>query len=146
MFKDIQKSIGFIGEYHKKFPVVYPELELNVIVCTTGAWPSSHIEPVKYPQDVQRDIDRFTKFYLRSTDRDRRLNFTMDKGTADIQVQFNANTKKILVCSTYQMMVLLLFNYKKTWTFGDMLEATGIYQSIISNNCFFMFIPNCLSF
>ena len=52
----------------------------------------------------------------------------MDQGTADVLVQFNPNTKKVLFCSTYQMMVLLLFNYQSTWTFGDMLQATGIYQ------------------
>merc|ERR1712244_120991 len=33
---------------------------------------------------------------------------------------------KILVVSTYQMLVLLLFNNKNTWTFKEMLEATSI--------------------
>ena len=133
MLKDIQESKEFIDEYHKKFPVEYPKLELNVKICTTCAWPLGQIQPVIYPQDIKYDIDRFTQFYL-SKNSDRRLNFKMDKGKADIQVQFNANTKKILVCTTYQMMVLLLFNYQITWTFGDMLQATGIYQFIIAND------------
>merc|ERR1711978_744336 len=38
----------------------------------------------------------------------------------------NAKTKKILVVSTYQMLVLLLFNTKPTWTFKQMLEHTSI--------------------
>eukprot|EP01084_Bolivina_argentea_P257685 434198_1 len=50
----------------------------------------------------------------------------MDKGKADVSVQFNAKTKKILVVSTYQMLVLLLFNNKTTWTFKEMLDSTSI--------------------
>jgi cullin 3 len=41
-------------------------------------------------------------------------------------VQFAAKVKKILVVSTYQMLVLLLFNNKQTWSFKEMIEATGI--------------------
>merc|ERR1712244_97506 len=44
----------------------------------------------------------------------------------DVSVQFNAKTKKILVVSTYQMLTLLLFNNKTTWTFKEMQDATGI--------------------
>jgi len=94
-------------------------------VCTTGAWPTSSIQPVKKPPDIVEVSDRFTQFYLNRFS-GRRLNFQMDKGKADVSVQFNAKTKKILVVSTYQMLVLLLFNNKTTWTFKDMLDATSI--------------------
>lgn len=58
----------------------------------------------------------------------RRINFQMNKGTADVSVQFNAKCEKILVVSTYQMLILLLFNYKTTYTFKEMLDKTGIYR------------------
>merc|ERR1711879_916262 len=101
------------------------ECELNVSVCTTGAWPTSSIQPVKKPPDIVMVADTFTNFYLNRFS-GRRLNFQMDKGKADVSVQFNAKTKKILVVSTYQMLVLLLFNTKPTWTFKQMLEHTSI--------------------
>jgi cullin 3 len=50
----------------------------------------------------------------------------MDKGKADVSVQFAAKVKKILVVSTYQMLVLLMFNNKQTWTFKEMQDSTGI--------------------
>ena len=64
MFKDIQYSKEYMDDYRERYPIEYPELELNVSVCTTGAWPQCSIQPVKNPQDIQGDIDRFTQFYL----------------------------------------------------------------------------------
>merc|ERR1711972_1005527 len=123
MFKDIQRSKELMQDFRKKHTDF--ECELNVSVCTTGAWPTSSIQPVKKPPDIVSVADTFTNFYLNRFS-GRRLNFQMDKGKADVSVQFNAKTKKILVVSTYQMLVLLLFNTKTTWTFKEMLEHTSI--------------------
>ena len=123
MFKDIQRSKELMVDFRKKYNEF--ECELNVSVCTTGAWPTSSIQPVKKPPDIVEVSDRFTQFYLNRFS-GRRLNFQMDKGKADVSVQFSSKCKKILVVSTYQMLVLLLFNNKNTWTFKEMLEATSI--------------------
>jgi len=123
MFKDIQRSKELMVDFRKKHADF--ECELNVSVCTTGAWPTSSIQPVKKPPDIVKVAETFTSFYLNRFS-GRRLNFQMDKGKADVSVQFNAKTKKILVVSTYQMLVLLLFNTKTTWTFKEMLEHTSI--------------------
>ena len=123
MFKDIQRSKELMVDFRKKYSDF--ECELNVSVCTTGAWPTSSIQPVKKPPDIVMVSERFTQFYLNRFS-GRRLNFQMDKGKADVSVQFNAKSKKILVVSTYQMLVLLLFNNKTTWTFKEMQDATGI--------------------
>lgn len=123
MFKDIQRSKELMQEFQKDSQNF--ECELNVSVCTTGAWPTSGIQPVKKPPAIVQVSDAFTEFYLNRYS-GRRLNFQMDKGKADVQVQFAAKTKKILVVSTYQMLVLLLFNNKNTYTFAEMLADTGI--------------------
>eukprot|EP01084_Bolivina_argentea_P142335 250070_1 len=59
------------------------------------------------------------------------LRFQMEKGSAELRIQFNANCSKIMIVSTYQMMVLLLFNDKITWTFGEMLKETGILKDYL---------------
>lgn len=123
MFKDIQRSKELMQEFHKKFSDF--ETELNVSVCTTGAWPTSSIQPVKLSPDIVEVSERFSTFYL-NRHSGRRLKFQMHKGKADVQVQFSKDVKKILVVSTYQMLVLLLFNNKNTYTFGQMMEETGI--------------------
>jgi cullin 1 len=123
MFKDIQRSKELMQDFRKKFSD--SELELNVSVCTTGAWPTSSIQPVKKPEEIAPIADKYTQFYLNRFS-GRRLNFQMDKGKADVNVMFNPKCKKILVVSTYQMVVLLLFNKKNTWTFKEMTDNTGI--------------------
>jgi len=123
MFKDIFRSKELMFNFRQKYSDF--ETALNVSVCTTGAWPISTVYSVKKPSDIAEVIDRFTQFYLDRLSQ-RCLIFQMDKGNAEVSVQFNATTEKILVVSTYQMMLLLLFNQKSTWTFGEMREATGI--------------------
>merc|ERR1719192_858726 len=123
MFEDIQRSKELMVDFNNRGDDF--ECKLNVSVCTTGAWPTSSIQPVKTPPDIVSVADTFTNFYLNRFS-GRRLNFQMDKGKADVSVQFNAKTKKILVVSTYQMLVLLLFNTKPTWTFKQMMEHTSI--------------------
>merc|ERR1712032_118947 len=123
MFKDIQRSKELMVDFNKRGDDF--ECKLNVSVCTTGTWPTSSIQPVKTPPDIVQVSETFTNFYLNRFS-GRRLKFQMDKGKADVSVQFNAKTKKILVVSTYQMLTLLLFNNKTTWTFKEMLDATGI--------------------
>ena len=123
MFKDVQKSKELMVGFRQKYSDF--ESELVVSVCTTGAWPANDLYHIKQDPDIAILTETYTKYYL-SRFSGRKLYFDMSKGRADVLVQFNAKCKKILIVSSYQMTVLLLFNYKKTWTFGDMLKETSI--------------------
>merc|ERR1712154_703345 len=94
MFKDIQRSKELMVDFRKKYSDF--QCELNVSVCTTGAWPTSSIQPVKKAPDIVTVSERFTQFYLNRFS-GRRLNFQMDKGKADVSVQFSSKCKKILL-------------------------------------------------
>jgi len=56
---------------------------------------------------------------------------------------FNLKEKnrKILVVSTYQMLILLLFNQKSTWSFQQILDATGIPKEDCSTHLLSMVHP-----
>ena len=86
---------------------------------------TSAVYLVKKPPDIVEVSDRFTQFH-RNRFNSRRLAFWVDKGNAEVSVQSNAKTEKILVVSTCQMLVLLLFNQRTPWTFKDILKATRI--------------------
>lgn len=129
MFKDIQRSKeltrDFKGERSDE-----AGLDISVSVCTTGSWPSSNLPRVSTDRagKVVAAVTTFKKFY-NSRHNCRKINFRWDQGLADVQVKFSKNTTKTLVCSTYQMLVLLLFNYVKRGkpiTFGDMRRLTDI--------------------
>ena len=124
MVKDMQSSKELTAEFNKLQGSNF-DVELNVSVCTTGAWPTSGIPAVKKAAAIVPICDRFVSFYS-SEYSDRCLSFQMDKGKAEVSVQFNKTTKKILICSTYQMLILFLFNEKLTFTFKEIYQETGI--------------------
>jgi len=139
MFKDIQRSKELMQDFNKTHGTEF-DVELSVSVCTTGAWPSSSIQPVNKPPEIGPIADRFQQFYLQKYS-GRKLNFQWDKGRADVMVQFDAKNRKILVVSTYQMLILLLFNQKQTWTFQQILDATGIPKEECSTHLLSMVHP-----
>ena len=130
MFKDIQLSKELMNEFNKIFGSKY-SIDLNVSVCTTGSWPTSSINGIKKPAALGQISDAFTQYY-KSKYNGRKLTFQMNKGKADVQVIFKGKIKKTLVVSTYQMLILLLFNTKQTYTFKEILDATGINKNDLS--------------
>jgi len=124
MFKDIQRSKELMGDFNKKFGDQL-NLEMSVSVCTTGAWPNSTLVECNIPQELEEAANKYKQFYS-GLHSGRKLDYRMDLGKAEVQVHFNATTKKILVVTTYQMMVLLLFNKKKVLRFKEIAEMTGI--------------------
>jgi len=130
MFKDIQRSKELMMQFNQKHSSAV-DLDLQVYVCTTGAWPSNQVSSCSMPSDLVPAAERYKNFYS-NLHSGRKLDFRMDLGKAEVQVHFNPNTKKVLVVSTFQMMVLLLFNRKKVLTFGELLEETKIPRKELS--------------
>jgi len=123
MFKDIQRSKELMSDFNKK--VHHLDIELSVSVCTTGAWPSNSIVDCQMPAELIATAEEYKNFYSKLHS-GRKLDYRMDLGKAEVQVHFTPSTKKILVVSTYQMMVLLLFNKKKVLKFKEIQEASQI--------------------
>jgi len=126
MFTDIQRSKELIKVFNRQHGSEL-DMQLNVAICTQGAWPSSNIPKCVTPADLENAVLRFTNFY-EGKHVGRKLQFRWDKGTAELTVRFNDKTEKVLVVSTYQMMVLLLFNQSSgpVLTYQQILDGTGI--------------------
>ena len=132
MFEDIEQSKEYMVDFNKTYNDIDFEYELNVTVCGVLAWPQCSIQAVKVPADIANVSQKFVEFYVDKFENNRDVKLRMDKGTAEICVQFNVKCEKILVVSTYQMMVLLLFNNKKIWTFEEILDETRIPREDLS--------------
>jgi cullin 3 len=50
----------------------------------------------------------------------------MDQGRAEVLVHFAPKVSRTLVCTTYQMMIMLIFNTTKTVSFKQLLDFTGV--------------------
>jgi len=126
MFTDIQRSKELMKVFNRQHMAAL-DLQMNVAICTQGAWPSTSIPKCIVPSDLDEAVVRFTNFY-ENKHVGRKLQFRWDKGTAELTVRFNDKCEKVLVVTTYQMMVLLLFNHSAgpVLTYQQILDGTGI--------------------
>lgn len=123
MFKDVQLSDElmqqFVATCGREF-----QTELHVNVCTMGRWPSAVLPTCNMPAQLKRLTDRFKMFYVNKHS-GKKIEYQMDKGEADVSVRFadadpssgvRANAK-LLVVSTFQMVILLMYNQRTEFTF-----------------------------
>lgn len=124
-------------------------IDLNVYVLTTGFWPTQTPTKCNLPNEILNCCEVFKKFYL-SNHNGRRLTWQTNMGTAEIKAQFSGKKHELIV-STYQMVILLLFNdsakisFKYAKTNGgrvnnclqfirDITDATGIPAPELKRN------------
>eukprot|EP01084_Bolivina_argentea_P292530 502928_1 len=126
MIKDIEHSKQTMKDFNTRYQEQIStnfQFDLNVMLCRTGAWPTHSIHRIKMPLDFNYAMNLFKSFremyYNKNT-------FVMDKGNADIRIEFNDKIWKILNVSTYQMIILLLFNRKNIWRFDEIFIETHI--------------------
>eukprot|EP01083_Nonionella_stella_P024968 68759_1 len=139
MLIDMERSRQNMREYNARFGSYLP-FDLNVIRCRTGTWPSSAINNINAP-DLHDAVTIYEEFCRDLTGQCNRVPFQMSQGNADICIQFSSTTSKVLNVSTYQMVILLLFNRKNTWTFDEIATETKIPQHDLINAILSMVHP-----
>ena len=77
---------------------------------------SSKVIPCKMPKDLSSACDKYKRFYLNQHS-GHKLEWRFDQGQGEVVVDFSPTCRKGLVLSTYQMMVLLVFNTVKRVTY-----------------------------
>jgi len=135
MFKDVQLSKDLMLKFKKEVFDTEKNLDilLEVNVCTTGYWPSRANVPANLPKEVALACDKFKRFYLNQHS-GHKLDWRLDQGQAELQVQFSPKVRRGLIVTTYQMLIMLVFNSYKTPTFKQILDITGIPRNDIANH------------
>lgn len=127
MFTDMKLSSdtmeGFKNYVQQQGSDLLSGIDLSVHVLTTGFWPTQSATKCNLPPEIIKCCEVFKKYYL-SNHNGRRLTWQTNMGTADLKAFFNKRHE--LSVSTYQMVILLLFNNQPSFTFAEMREATGI--------------------
>jgi len=143
MFKDVQKSKELMQKFQKGYDTEKQlGLSFFVNVCTTGYWPSSKNIPCTLPKDLEPACEKFKRFYL-SQYSGHKLEWRMDQGQAEVQVFFSKALKRGLICTTYQMMVLLAFNSSlKPLSCKTILELTGLPMDDVRDHLLSLCHPN----
>ncbi|CAF0738060.1 unnamed protein product [Rotaria sordida] len=150
MFKDITLSNSTADDF--RLHVSQKRLNLNGIdlfvrVLTTGFWPTQNTNnQCNLPAAVRDAYQCFHRFYL-SKHSGRQLTLQPSLGSADLISIFygkpreddndgemrptttmSKERKHTLQVSTYQMVILTLFNTKECWTFEEMHHETDINE------------------
>ncbi|CAF3082797.1 unnamed protein product [Rotaria socialis] len=126
MFQDIGVSKDFIDQYR-----TYCEknklddiVDFSVMVLSSNSWPFSAPPNFILSPELKRTFDCFTNFYTQQHN-GRKLTWLHQHSKGDIQTLYT-KPKYILHVSTYQMVVLLLFNKSASWTVERMQDETQI--------------------
>jgi hypothetical protein len=141
MFKDVQLSKDLMRNFKNTFDIDNTlDMQIDVNVCTTGYWPSTNQIPCIMPQELSKACEKYKRFYL-DQHSGHKLEWKYDQGQAEITIDFNPETRKSLVVSTFQMMIMLVFNSFKVVSFKQILDITGIPKSEIAHHLFSLCHP-----
>merc|ERR1719402_1536661 len=156
MFKDIHLSNTLNDEFRNRLsPTVIIDVTLKVL--TTGYWPTQQqAQSCQLPRTAFDAFEEFKRFYLNKHS-GRQLTLQANMGNADLNAVFYGTPKKknvdeedeaststppekpkerkhILSCTTYQMVILMAFNKRESWTFEELIAETDIPEKECSRS------------
>lgn len=129
MFKDIELGReemasyrAILDERRERRP-----FDLGVMILSASAWPTYPDVTVIIPPQVKQAIDKFEAYY-KSKHSGRKLDWKHGLATCQLKAQFPQG-KKELVVSSFQAIVLLLFNGlgdNEKLSYDHIKQATGL--------------------
>eukprot|EP00998_Keelungia_sp_KM082_P005544 NODE_185_length_2391_cov_79.549912_g180_i0.p1 GENE.NODE_185_length_2391_cov_79.549912_g180_i0~~NODE_185_length_2391_cov_79.549912_g180_i0.p1 ORF type:complete len:747 (+),score=212.89 NODE_185_length_2391_cov_79.549912_g180_i0:78-2318(+) len=138
MFTDMANSATAMESFKEELnrTGMKPPVDVSVQVLTTTYWPVPTSTEVTIPQRLTDGLTTFKHFYLKQHT-GRKLQWQYNMGNSDVklfmppkpgQTAPKRETNELNV-STFQMIVLLLFNNADTLTIAQLKEATQIHDA-----------------
>lgn len=129
MFNDIETAAEeMVAFRHSQTEASKPRsIEFDVTVLSASAWPTYPDIPVRLPPKIERSMKRFEEFY-RGKRTGRKLSWKHQLAHCQLNAIFG-DEKKQLVVSSFQTVVLLLFNDVpdgESLQYSQIKEATGL--------------------
>ena len=161
MIKDMKMSSTLMTDF-KASVKLKTKMQLEVNVLTTGSWPDTgrwhiprnwagrvawfciilHIIPgeqmCNLPENIQAMCDAFKEYYLNKYD-GRKLSWQTNLGNAEVKGNFY--TPHTLIVSTYQMVILLLFNESPTLAYEEIKDRTKIPEAELKRHLISLAAP-----
>lgn len=108
-------------------------LDFQILVLGTASWPlQAPTSGFNIPEDVIKTFDRFQHFYNQKHS-GRKLNwlFQLCKGELKTSYLRGMKVQPTFTVSTYQMGILLQYNKDTSYTWENLLEATGLQPEVL---------------
>ncbi|CAF3684541.1 unnamed protein product [Rotaria socialis] len=120
ILQDIDVSKTLSDDYRKDIA------DFSVKVLSSNSWPFSLLPNIILSTELKATFDSFQDFYI-NRHHGRKLIWIYEHSEGELQLQTDFTEKKYkLQVSTYQMIVLALFNEKVHWTVEKIQEKTQI--------------------
>jgi len=134
MFKDMEFSNSLMTAFRDREQ--HNEVELHMKVLTKVYWPTSEVKICRLPLAAESAFKNFEQFYLNKHN-GRVLTLNPVLGFADVKATFYKKNPddptappkeetKILTVTTYQMCILLRFNYGEKFSYSQLKNDTEI--------------------
>ena len=132
MFKDIELAREENSSYKSMLEErqTHPEVDLNVNVLSASAWPSYPDISLEIPRDIQTAIVGFERFY-KLKHSGRKLTWKHGLAHCQLKAKFPRGDKELVV-SSFQAVVLLLYNRPRT---SDQMSYSEIQGATNLGNC-----------
>ena len=82
------------------------------------------MQSVSLPREISSSMTAFTQFYFTKFNNGRQLNWKLNEGSAELRGNFNNRQHYEFQGSTYQMILLTLFNDSETHTYQNLISKT----------------------
>lgn len=133
MFRDIELSREEMASYKMicEERGQKHDLDLNVNILSASSWPTYPTVPVIIPSEIKSAIDKFEAHY-KSKHSGRKLELKHALAHCQLKAKFPKGNKELVV-SSFQAIVLLLFNGKSADEHIDynyLKEATGLRKCL----------------
>ncbi|TDH71544.1 hypothetical protein CCR75_001081 [Bremia lactucae] len=155
MFKDMNISKDLMELFKKagntdrstglEIDLPVPPMVLSVHVLTSGFWPTEMAPTCALPLELIQLTRTFEAFYY-TRHNGRKLAWMANMGTVDLRATFaspsdNALHRHELNVSTYQAVILMLFNSRSKWRFNDLLDVTRIHVNDLKRHLISLCTP-----
>ncbi|EGV62297.1 ubiquitin ligase (cullin) of SCF [Yamadazyma tenuis] len=110
--------------------------DFTPLILASSMWPFSK-QPdyvVKFPQDLQDIIDNFTELYTKAHT-GRQLDWLWNHGRSEIKANLSRKGKPAFtfIVTNVQLLILLAFNDRKTYSFSELQEVVGCPPHLLDN-------------
>ena len=140
---DINRSIDHSIHLLNIYPIKSENKDMNIFIATAGHWKTNNeLSHWKTNNEFKGNIpgqfieqcNMFEAFYKSVYTNNRKIIWRLEYGTAEIEIVFNEKCTRTIICTTCQMMILLLFNKKTILSFEDILKLTGIGEVALTDH------------
>jgi len=130
------------GDFHKFLTASKIKLsfDMSISVLTQGCWPENEAKKSRIPEEVEPCKAAFEKFYYHKYP-GKVLNWTLSLGDCEMIANFEKR-KYLLIVSSIQMSILLLFNKRAEMKYEEIKHLLGLADAELEPNLLFLCTKN----